>query len=70
MRFKLLQKTHSKPAKATSDLIGSKIADKITRSSKTSPQNNLETNGNILREKYISPELIQKIIDDLKSKED
>ena len=27
----------------TGDLIGKKIADKITRASKTSPQNNLET---------------------------
>ena len=29
---------------ATSDLIGNKIADKITRASKTSPKDNLETN--------------------------
>ena len=47
---------------ATGDLIGNKIADKITRSSKTSPQNNLETNEEILREKYKSLELRQKII--------
>ena len=40
-----------KPAKATGDLIGNKIADKITRSSKTSPQKNLETNEELLREK-------------------
>ena len=48
--------------------MGSRIVDKITRSSKTSPQNNLETNDEILREKYISPELRQKIIDDLRMK--
>ena len=33
-----------KAVEATGDLIGNKIVDKITRSSKTSPQNNLETN--------------------------
>ena len=32
---------------------GNKIADKITRSSTTSPQNNLKTNEEILREKNI-----------------
>ena len=55
-------------------MIGKKIADKITKDSKTSPQNNLETVTNeeenialvseIPREKYISPEKRQKIIDD------
>ena len=36
-------------------LIGNKIADKITRVSKTSPKNNSETNvEEILRERYIS----------------
>ena len=33
-----------KTAEATVDLIGTKIADQITRVSKTSPQNNSETN--------------------------
>ena len=33
-----------KTAEATSDLIGNKIAEKITRVSKTSPMNNSETN--------------------------
>ena len=38
-------------------LIGNKIADKITRVSKTSPKNNSETNvEEILRERYISPD--------------
>ena len=41
----LIQKT----GEATGDLIGNKIADKITRVSKTSPQKNLETNEEILR---------------------
>ena len=53
------------------DLIGNKIVDKVTRTSKTSPKNNLETNEEEkIKEKYISPELRQKIIDDLKLKEE
>ena len=56
-----------KTAEATGDLIGNKIADKITKFSKTSPQNSFETNEEeILRERYISPKERQKIIDDLK----
>ena len=59
---RVIQKT----AEATSDLIGSKIVDKITRVSKTSPQNNSEVNEEkILRERYTSPDKRQKIIDDL-----
>ena len=39
--------------------------------SKTSPQNNSETNEEkILRESYISPELKNEIIDDLRLKEE
>ena len=39
--------------------------------SHTLPQNNSETNEEeILREKYISPELRQKFLDDLRLKED
>ena len=54
---KVIQRT----AEETGDLIGNKIADKITRVSKTSPKNNSETNEEeMLREKYISPELRQK----------
>ena len=45
-------------------------ADKITKVSRTSPQNNLETvknahNKEIPKERYISPVEWQKIIDDL-----
>ena len=46
MHFQLPQKDQT--AEATGDLIGNKIADKITRVSKTSPQNNLEINKEIL----------------------
>ena len=46
---------------STGDLIGNKIADKITRASKISPKNELETSAEeILREKYISPQLREK----------
>ena len=55
---------------ATGDLIENRIADKTTRVSKTSPKNYLETNEEEIHwEKYISPELRQKIIDDLRLKE-
>ena len=51
-----------KTAEATGNIIGNKIADKITIISNTSPKYNSETNEEkILREKYISPELRQKI---------
>ena len=59
-----------KTTEATGDLIGIKIADKITRFSKTSPQCKSEANEEILREKYIFPELREKNIDDLRLKED
>ena len=48
------------------DLIGNKIADKITRVSKIFPKNNSEMNEEeLLRKKYIPPELMQKNIDNL-----
>ena len=59
-----------KTAEATGDLIGNKIADKITRVSKTSPNSSEINEEEILRERYISPELRQKIIDDLRLKEE
>ena len=46
MHLKLLQKkkkTIQKTAEATSDLIGNKIVERITKVSKTSQQNNSET---------------------------
>ena len=58
-------------AEASGDLIGNKIADRITKVSTTSPKNNSETNEEkILGQIYISPELRQKIIDDLGLKEE
>ena len=54
-------------------MIGNKIASKITKVSKNSQQNNLETVTNendkkIPKERYMSPEKMQEIIDDLRLK--
>ena len=55
---------------ATSDLIVNKIADRITKVSKTLLQNNSETtnkyNEEIPKERYVSPEERQEIIDELR----
>ena len=54
-----------KIAVATADLIANKIADKITKVSKASPQNNSETVTNeeeILKERHISPEQDSKLL--------
>ena len=67
----MFKKSHSKTEEATGDLIGNKIVDKITRASKTSPKNNFDKNKEaILRERYISPTLRQKVIDDLRLKQE
>ena len=50
-------------AKPTGDLIGNKIAHKITSASKTSHD---EVNNEIPKERYIYPKDRQKIIDELK----
>ena len=65
-----------KMAEETGDLIGNKIADKITKVSRVSPQKSSEIVKNeagnigfdreIPKERYISPEKRQKIIDDLR----
>ena len=61
------EKAIQKTAEIAGDFIGNKIVDKITSVSKTSPRNNSVTNEEeIPREKYISPEKRQKIIDDLR----
>ena len=66
-----LKRVIKKTAEETGDLFGKKIADKITRVSKTSPKNNSETNEEkILKEKYISLKLRQKVIDVLRLKEE
>ena len=52
-----------KTAEATEDLIGNKIADKITSASKKSQH---EVNNEIPKERYISPKERQKIIEELR----
>ena len=53
-----------KTAEATGDLIGNKIADKIT--SLTKPRNNEKDETNEVEEIYIPPEKRQQIIADLR----
>ena len=58
-----------KSAEATGDLIGNKIADKITSASKKSHNEEIqsdEVNNEIPKERYISPKERQKVIDELK----
>ena len=57
-----------KTAEATGDLVGNKIADKITSISKkwaSEPHSNAVSNE-IPKERYISPQEKQKIIDELR----
>ena len=61
-----LKRAIQKAVEAAGDLIGNKIADKVIRLSKAAPQNNLERNEEMLRQKHISPELRQRNIDDLR----
>ena len=58
---KILKET----AKATGDLIGNKIADKITAKPSKKSHDDEVING-IPKERYISPKERQKIIDELK----
>ena len=58
-----------KTAEATGDFIGNKIADKITSVSKKYSKNVLfsnEANNKLLKERYISPQERQQIIDELR----
>ena len=58
-----------KTAEATGDLIGTKIADKITSASKKSQNEEIpsnEVNNEIPKERYISPKERQQIIDELR----
>ena len=60
-----------KIAEATGNLIGTKIANRITKVLRNSQQNNSETVTNehdkeISKEKYLSPEETKEIIDELR----
>ena len=66
-----LQRLIQKTAEETGDLMGNKIADRITEVSKCSQQNNSETvshehDKEIPKERYISPDKRQEIIDELR----
>ena len=70
-----LQQMHliQKTAKATDDLTGNKIGDRITKVSQNSQQNNSEPVSNendkeLPKERYISLEEKQNVIDDLRLK--
>ena len=65
------KRTIQKTAEGTGDLFGNKIADKITKVSRISPQNSLETGKNehdkeTPKERYISSEERHKNIDNLR----
>ena len=63
MQLKILQKkTIQKNPEVTGDSIANKIADKITKVSKSSPQNDSESETEIPKESHISPEEKQKTI--------
>ena len=74
MHLKLLQKKKRKIQKtveATGDLNSNETANRITKVSRSSTQNNLEKlayehDKEIPKERYISPEERQKIINDLR----
>ena len=58
-----------KTAEATGDLVGNKIADKITSASKKSHNEEIQSNkvnNETPKERYISPKERQKIIDELR----
>ena len=68
------QRVIQKTAEAYGDLIDNEIVNKITGFAKNLQQNNLDTVANehdkeILKERYISPEERQEIIDELRLKE-
>ena len=58
-----------KTAEAAGDSIGNKVADKITNASKKSKElhsEKEEANNEIPKERYVSPEKRQQIIDELR----
>ena len=66
-----LKRAIQKTAEATGDLVGNKIADRITKVSKTLPQNNSDKITNehekyILKERYVSLGERDEIIDELR----
>ena len=67
----MVKRAIQKIAEATGDFIVNNVAERITKVSKNSQQNNSETLTNehdkeILKERYVSPEERQEIIDELR----
>ena len=73
--LKSFKKSNSKNSKVTGDFIGNKTGNKIIKTSRTLPEHsseeceskteNIGLDEEISKERYISPEKRQKIIDDL-----
>ena len=68
-----MKRVIQKTAEAAGDLIGNKIANRITKVSKNSQQYNLEKAANehdkeIPKERYLSPKERQEITDELRLK--
>ena len=68
-----MKRVIQKTAEAAGDLIGNKIANRITKVSKNSQQYNLEKAANehdkeIPKERYVSPKERQEITDELRLK--
>ena len=63
------KKSYSKNSRSKGDLVGNKIADKITSAPKKSHGDEIqsnEVNNEILKVRYISPKERQKTIDELR----
>ena len=67
----MVKRAIQKIAEATGDFLSNNVAERITKVSKNSQQNNSEILTNehdkeILKERYVSPEERQEIIDELR----
>ena len=65
-RYEFLSFVTQKAVEVTGNLIGNRIAQKITKVLKSSPQNNFESETEIIKETNISLEERQQIIDELR----
>ena len=58
----LSKRIRENQSKASGNFIGNKIADKITKASKSSPQNNSGSKTDLIKERYISPQKDNKLL--------
>ena len=74
MHLKLIKKVRWKTAEATRDFVGKEFADKVTRTSETSPKKKWIWNNwnkwikKMRRERFTPPELRHEIIDNIRLK--